>query len=173
MDLTFFAQILGLVSFALGISTFYQKDDRRLKIIMVIFNTNHLIHYILLGSVPAAASSFISVLRTGTSIFTSSKYVAAIFIALALAMSFKVVHSVADIWAPIGTIIGTYSLFILKGIKMRIAFILGASCWLTNNILVGSIGGTMLEMTAITMNSITIFRIYRDRKRQDTLPSPV
>jgi len=39
------AQILGLLSFALGIYTFYQKADKKLKIIMVVFSLNHMIHF--------------------------------------------------------------------------------------------------------------------------------
>jgi hypothetical protein len=53
----------------------------------------------------------------------------------------------------------------LRGIQMRIAFLIGACCWLTNNILVGSIGGTLLELTVITVNSLTIFRMLREQKR--------
>ncbi len=43
------AQAVGLVSFALGIAVFYQKDDTRLKALMLVFNLNHLLHYVLLG----------------------------------------------------------------------------------------------------------------------------
>ncbi|MDW1951725.1 YgjV family protein, partial [Vibrio sp. 812(2023)] len=68
-----------------------------------------------------------------------------------------------DLWPIIGTVIGTYSVFCLSGIRMRIGFLLGASCWLTNNILVGSIGGTLLEMTVIVMNLLTIYRLHRQQ----------
>ena len=68
-----------------------------------------------------------------------------------------------DVWPILGTVIGTYSVFCLSGIRMRSGFLLGACCWLTNNILVGSIGGTLLEMTVIVMNSTTIYRLYRQR----------
>ncbi|MDF5627434.1 YgjV family protein, partial [Vibrio parahaemolyticus] len=33
----------------------------------------------------------------------------------------------------------------------------------TNNILVGSIGGTLLEMTVIVMNLLTIYRLHRQQ----------
>lgn len=46
---------------------------------------------------------------------------------------------------------------------MRIGFLLGAACWLTNNILVGSIGGTLLEVSLMAMNSMTIYRLYRQQ----------
>ncbi|EEX36124.1 hypothetical protein VIB_002438 [Vibrio metschnikovii CIP 69.14] len=61
--------------------------------------------------------------------------------------------------------IGTFAIFMLRGVSMRIAFLIGACCWLTNNILIGSIGGTLLELTVIMVNSVTIYRLLRDQKR--------
>lgn len=58
------AQALGFLSFGLGISTFYQKNDRHLKILMLVFNLNHLLHFLLLGSMLSALSALLSALRT-------------------------------------------------------------------------------------------------------------
>ncbi|KOE88391.1 permease [Vibrio alginolyticus] len=159
------AQALGFVSLALGISTFYQKDDRKLKIIMFIFNLNHLLHYFLLGSMLSVLSAFLSALRTAASIYTSSKYVAALFISISLGLGVYLAQHWWDLWPIVGTTIGTFAIFMLKGIAMRVAFLVGATCWLINNILVGSIGGTLLELTVMTMNSITIYRLVRDQRR--------
>ncbi|SUQ28481.1 membrane protein [Vibrio vulnificus] len=163
------AQALGFLSFGLGISTFYQKNDRHLKILMLVFNLNHLLHFLLLGSMLSALSALLSALRTTTSIFTSSKWVAAIFIliGIGIGIGIGIVSGLGmaehwwELWPIVGTVIGTYSLFVLSGIRMRIGFLAGATCWLINNILVGSIGGTLLEMTVIIMNLITIYRLYR------------
>lgn len=155
------AQALGFLSFGLGISTFYQKNDRHLKILMLVFNLNHLLHFLLLGSMLSALSALLSALRTTTSIFTSSKWVAAIFILIGIVSGLGMAEQWWELWPIVGTVIGTYSLFVLSGIRMRIGFLAGATCWLINNILVGSIGGTLLEMTVIIMNLITIYRLYR------------
>ncbi len=155
------AQALGFLSFGLGISTFYQKNDRHLKILMLVFNLNHLLHFLLLGSMLSALSALLSALRTTTSIFTSSKWVAAIFILIGIVSGLGMAEHWWELWPIAGTVIGTYSLFVLSGIRMRIGFLAGANCWLINNILVGSIGGTLLEMTVIIMNLITIYRLYR------------
>ncbi|MGG5575076.1 YgjV family protein [Vibrio diazotrophicus] len=166
------AQALGLVSFALGISTFYQKDDRKLKIIMLIFNMNHLLHYLLLGSMTSALSAALSAARTGTSIYTSSRYVAAVFIVLGLSLGLSISNHWWDMWPIVGTVIGTFAVFMLRGIAMRIAFLVGGICWLINNIIVGSIGGTMLEATLICVNLLTMFRLVRDTKKA-VIPSEV
>ncbi|OQK44317.1 hypothetical protein XM75_c21217 [Vibrio vulnificus] len=155
------AQALGFLSFGLGISTFYQKNDRHLKILMLVFNLNHLLHFLLLGSMLSALSALLSALRTTTSIFTSSKWVAAIFILIGIVSGLGMAEHWWELWPIVGTVIGTYSLFVLSGIRMRIGFLAGATCWLINNILVGSIGGTLLEMTVIIMNLITIYLLYR------------
>ncbi|RZP71725.1 YgjV family protein [Vibrio vulnificus] len=155
------AQALGFLSFGLGISTFYQKNDRHLKILMLVFNLNHLLHFLLLGSMLSALSALLSAFRTTTSIFTSSKWVAAIFILIGIVSGLGMAEHWWELWPIVGTVIGTYSLFVLSGIRMRIGFLAGATCWLINNILVGSIGGTLLEMTVIIMNLITIYRLYR------------
>ncbi|WP_432460868.1 MULTISPECIES: YgjV family protein [unclassified Agarivorans] len=168
VDLSF-AQALGFVSFALGISTFYQKNDKTLKIVMLIFNLNHLVHYLLLGSVVSALSALLSALRTATAIYVSSKKVAVVFISISLASGIYMSDTLWDLWPILGTIIGTYSVFVLKGIPMRLGFLAGASCWLINNITVGSIGGTLLEITVIHMNLITIYRLTRERRQALTL----
>ncbi|EHK9053096.1 YgjV family protein [Vibrio vulnificus] len=155
------AQALGFLSFGLGISTFYQKNDRHLKILMLVFNLNHLLHFLLLGSMLSALSALLSALRTTTSIFTSSKWVAAIFILIGIVSGLGMAEHWWELWPIVGTVIGTYSLFVLSGIRMRLGFLAGATCWLINNILVGSIGGTLLEMTVIIINLITIYRLYR------------
>jgi len=159
------AQGFGYLSFFLGISVFYQKDDRKLKILMLIFNLNHLLHFLLLGSIVSALGALLSALRTATAIYVSSKIVAAVFIFIALISGIWLSDSIWDLWPILGTIIGTYSVFVLKGEKMRIAFLAGSICWLINNILVGSIGGTLLEITIISMNIFTVLRL-RQIKQQ-------
>ncbi|QLK46256.1 YgjV family protein [Vibrio owensii] len=163
VDSTTLAQAFGFVSFSLGLAVFYQKNDRTLKIMMLLFNATHLLHYLLLGSLTSALSALLSALRTTTAIFISSKWVASFFIVVSLISGLCVTEQWIDMWPILGTIIGTYSVFCLSGIGMRIGFLLGACCWLTNNILVGSIGGTLLEISLIGMNSVTIFRLYRQQ----------
>ncbi|MEZ9646371.1 YgjV family protein [Vibrio sp. 10N.261.52.C2] len=159
------AQMLGYVSFALGVSAFYQKDDKKLKILMCILNINHMLHYLLLGSIVSALSSLLAGLRTATAIYISSKVVAVVFITISLVSGVWLSNSIWELWPILGTIIGTYSVFVLKGIQMRIGFLIGATCWLTNNILVGSIGGTLLEVTLISVNLMTIFRLLREQRQ--------
>ncbi|ORT52264.1 permease [Vibrio sp. qd031] len=164
MNVEFTAQLFGLVSFGLGLSTFYQKDDRKLKVIMLLLNVNHLVHFLLLGSLLSAVGAALSALRTYCAIYTRSIWVAAIFIGVGVASGTALAENWYQLFPIAGTIIGTYSIFLLKGITLRIGFLLGSTCWLVNNLMVGSIGGSLLEISVIVMNITTIVRIYRDRQ---------
>ena len=159
------AQVLGYISFILGVSTFYQKDDKKLKIAMLIFNLNHVLHFLLLGSIVSVLSALLSALRTATAIYVSSKTVTVGFIFISLVSGVWLSNSIWELWPILATIIGTYSVFVLKGIQMRIGFLIGATCWLINNILVGSIGGTLLEVTVISVNVMTIFRLLKEQQQ--------
>ena len=163
------AQGLGFLSFALGIYAFYQKDDKKLKVVMFIFSLNHALHFLLLGSIVSTLSAMLSAIRTGAAIYVSSKRVAAFFIIIGLSSGIYLADSIWALWSVLGMCLGTYSVFVLKGIPMRIGFLLGAMCWLTNNISVGSIGGSLLEATLITVNIITIIRLLREQKKLNEL----
>lgn len=154
------AQAVGMISFFLGIVCFFQKDDRKLKTVMLIMNINNAIHFALLGAWTAVGASIFSVIRTGIALKTSSRVVAYLFILVLLVFGLITSNRWQDLFPIMGACIGTYALFCLSGIKMRIAFLLGAICWLTNNIIVGSIGGTLLEITLLTVNMNTIYRLY-------------
>ncbi|MCP8899289.1 YgjV family protein [Gilvimarinus xylanilyticus] len=157
------AQAVGFVSFLLGIACFYQRDDRHLKRVMVAMNLNHALHFALLGATTAVLSALLSLVRTSLALHTSSRVVAYAFIGITLGWGLYLADAWYDLFPIIGSCIGTYTVFCLRGIAMRFGFLLGACCWLTNNIIVGSIGLTLLEMTLIAVNLNTIRRLYRER----------
>lgn len=161
-------QGLGLLSFGLGVYSFFQRDDRKLKIFMFLMQLNNCLHYALLAAPTAALSSMLALIRTGLSLKTNSKLVAWLFILGSLALGGYLAEDWAGMLPVIGACIGAYSLFCLVGIRMRLAFLVGACFWLANNIVVGSIGGTLLEVTLISVNSSTIFRMWRAQRLSAT-----
>ncbi|MGF1688678.1 YgjV family protein [Photobacterium japonica] len=157
------AQLFGYLSFVLGVLTFYQKNDRRLKMLMLLLTLNHAVHFALLGAVAACASALLSLLRTSVSLYTRSHRVAYGFMLAGALMGYWVADTPADMLPIFGTTIGTYALFCLQGIVMRFAFLVGGACWLANNFIIGSIGGTALEALLMSVNVLTIWRLWRDR----------
>jgi hypothetical protein len=131
------AQFFGMISFTLGILCFYQRDDKRLKIMMLLLQLNNVLHFGLLGAWTASLSALLSVARTGLAIRTRSRRLAYLFILLSVVLGILVGDRWTDIFPVLGACMGTYAVFCLRGIAMRIAFLIGACFWLTNNIIVG------------------------------------
>lgn len=154
-------QLFGLISFGLGAIGFMQKDDHRFKLFLLLLNINHTLHFVLMDALTSAFCSFISMGRTLTSMKTKSKYVACFFILITVLISPLWAEYWYDWLCVVGVCIGTYGLFCLSGIKLRLVMMVGTLCWLANNILVGSIGGVMLETMVLVINIVTISRLYR------------
>ena len=57
------------------------------------------------------------------------------------------------------SVLGTFALFFLKGVQMRLVMLGGTALWLVHNYLVGSLGGTVLEAVLCITNLVTIFRM--------------
>ncbi len=160
------AQCFGYVAFALGTSAFAQKNDRRLKFLNATQCLAYSTQFILLGNLSASASMLISCSRSFLALKTRSPYVAALIVTVSIAIGFVFAKGPAG-WVPVfGSIAATLALFLMSGIPMRVVLLMSTLLWLTNNILSGSIGGTMLECTIATINISTIIRMSRVRPQE-------
>jgi hypothetical protein len=154
------AQLFGYAAFVLGVMSFLQKDDRRFKLYMSAECLAYVLHFALLGNPTAVASSVISVSRSVLSLYTKAAWVAFALVALNLALGWHLVEVWWN-WLPLlASCIGTLALFLLSGIRMRLIMLLGTGCWLVNNILSGSIGGTALELVILITNLRTIYALW-------------
>jgi len=160
------AQLFGYAAFVLGVLSFLQKDDRRFKLYMSAECLAYVVHFALLGNPTAVASSVISVARSVLSLYTKAAWVAFVMVALNLALGWGLVELWWN-WLPLlASCIGTLALFLLSGIRMRLVMLLGTGCWLVNNILSGSIGGTALELVILVTNLRTIFTLRQQNTQE-------
>ena len=70
----------------------------------------------------------------------------------------------------IGTSIATYGFFKTSGLTFRLLLLFNSTCWLFNNILVGSIGGILSEATFFSMNLVMIVRLYYQQTNEQQVP---
>lgn len=158
------AQCVGYLAFVLGVGSFMQQDDRRFKLLMAAECLAYIIHFALLGRPTAVASSTMSLLRSVLSLFTRSKWVAFVVIAANLGLGLAFATRASD-WLPLGaSCIGTLALFLMEGVRMRIAMLCGTVLWIVNNVIAGSVGGTALEVVIAAVNLMTIRRMLRDAR---------
>jgi hypothetical protein len=161
------AQIVGYVALILGVAGFLQKSDLKLKLLTGSESLAYTLHFFLLGNPVASASAFVSAMRFFVSVRSRSPVLAVIFIVLNLAAGVFTATSAIGWLLVIFNCVATYGAFMLRGIPMRLSFLSSTVLWLTNNIVSGSIGGTVLESTVAVANTVTIIRMLRDGRAQD------
>lgn len=158
------AQWAGYAAFVLGVGSFMQKDDRRFKLYMAAECFAYIVHFYLLGRPTAVASSTMSLLRSVLALYTRSTWVAFLVIAANLALGATLATRASD-WLPLGaSCIGTLALFLMEGVRMRLAMLCGTGLWIVNNVIAGSVGGTALELVIAAVNIVTIRRMMRDAR---------
>lgn len=166
------AQCFGYVAFVLGVACFLQTDDRRFKWLMTGECLAYIAHFALLGNPTAVASSSLSMLRSLLSLYTRSGWVAVAIVAANLGFGLAIAEQPRD-WLPLAaSCLGTLALFTLQGVPMRLLMLCGTGLWIANNLLVGSIGGTALEVVIAGINMTTIARLLRQRGRARPSPAP-
>lgn len=159
------AQCFGYLAFVLGVGSFLQTDDRRFKLWMVGECLAYVVHFSLLGNPTAVASSLVSVARSALALRTKSVWVALAVVVVNMGLGLALVKQPSD-WLPlVASCLGTLALFLLQGIPMRLVMLCGTGMWIANNVIVGSIGGTALEVTIAVVNLVTIVRMARRASR--------
>ena len=161
MDFTAPSQLVGYLAFFLGITAFAQRIDWRLKFLVASECVAYTLHFFLLGNNAAAVSAALSALRTFASLKTHSPWVAGFFLVLNLVLGMAVANSWTAIFPIMAGLSGTVAVFLLRGVGMRLLLLCATLCWLTNNILSGSIGGTLLESSIAVVNGATMWRLWR------------
>lgn len=164
MDFLSPAQCMGYVAFVVGILAFLQKSDRRLKVLNATESLVYAVHFVLLGNLPASASSLVSGFRSFLALKTRSPRVALVMLVIGVALG---VHLARDVfgWFPIvASCIATVAVFFLHGVPMRLCFLTSTILWLVNNIISGSIGGTLLEAVIAVVNISTILRMRKEAR---------
>jgi len=157
------AQCVGYVAFVLGVLAFLQKNDRRLKALNATESLVYSVHFTLLGNPPAAACALLSCFRSFSALKTRSPLLAAVIIVVNIGLGFVFAKTGAG-WLPvIGSCFATVAIFFMRGIRMRLVLLFSTLCWLANNIVSGSIGGTLLELTITTVSIVTITQMLKER----------
>ncbi|MBJ6724580.1 YgjV family protein [Geomesophilobacter sediminis] len=155
------AQCLGYLAFVLGIYAFTRKNDRRLKFIVGLESIAYVIHFTLLGNAAAAGSAAITSARSFLAVKTASPILAALVIVANISVGLLLTRHASDLLPVVGSGIATYAMFAMRGIPMRLVILGSTFCWLANNILTGSIGGTLLESIIAVVNLSTVVQMYR------------
>lgn len=156
-------QLTGYLALVLGVAGFLQTDDRRLKLLVGLEGVAYVVHFALLGVPSAAGSAAVSAARTLLSIRIRSVWLAVASVAAALAIPVAL-RTRGPGWLPVaGSCLGAIAVCTMEGLPMRLVLLGATSCWLANNLLSGSVGGTVLEAFILAASLVTVVRLIRSR----------
>jgi hypothetical protein len=157
------AQAVGLLAFGVGITAFWQRDDQRFRMQLTAFSGIICAHFFLMGAPAAGLSAALSGVRTLVSTRTRNLAVMLGFMLVVWLVGLPKVSEPMQLLALIGTTLGTFGLFRLQGVPLRLCMLTGTLCWLAHNIWLGSIGGSLIEVSFLVVNGITMVRLLRGK----------
>lgn len=159
------AQAIGLVASFFIVFSFSQKVDNRFKGFLMVGNVLFAVHYFMLGGYAAVVTNILNFLRLGASIeFHKSKKMMYIFLGAYIFSAFFVVKEPTDFLPIFASLIGTYSMFMFSGIKMRVVGIFASASWLGYGILYRSIGGIITDSVSIVLTLLTISKLKKEQE---------
>lgn len=165
-------QAVGLAALLLCIAGFASRQDRRLLVILIFANVAFALQFALFGAWTAAGISALVILRILVAIRMPGNRIAMLVL---LAASLGVAHVTwagpTDIFPLAAGLLGTYAMFMLRGIPMRLGLAGCAVLWAVTNALSGSMGALAAEVLVLATNLFTIARLLRDRKGQVSAPA--
>ncbi|MCE8017740.1 YgjV family protein [Halomonas sp. MCCC 1A17488] len=160
-------QGVSLVALTLCIVAFASKRDDRLFVLLLFANVAFAAQFALFESWVAAGISALIVLRIAlVRRFRRNRALMLGMLLATLAVAALTWSGPRDIPALAAGLLGTYGMFMLSGIPMRLALAGAALCWVASNVLAGSIGGTVAESLIFLTNVFTMLRLRRDARVQ-------
>ncbi len=155
-------QICGLIALGFCIAGFANKNDDRLMVLLISANVAFALMFAFFASWTAAALTVLVILRIALARkFQGSWRIMAAILAINLLVAAVTWREATDIFPLTAAVLGTVGMFMLRGIPLRVVLGLAALAWMLNNIVIGSVGGTLAEAMVLVTNLITIVRLHR------------
>lgn len=161
MNLYWVAQAVGGLAFLVGITMFFNRNDKRFKLQLALYSAVIGCHFFLMGAGAAGTSAELNALRTLIATRTRNIAVMFVFIFLTLALGLSQVKHLVELLPIAGTVISTWALFRTRGLTTRCVMWCSTAGWVTHNIWLGSIGGSLIEGSFLIVNGLAIIRFRR------------
>lgn len=156
-------QGVSLVALALCLVAFASKRDDKLFVLLLFANVAFAAQFALFASWVAAGISALIVVRIAlVRRFPRHRALMVGMLFATLAVAALTWSGPRDLPALAAGLLGTWGMFMLRGIAMRVTLAVAAFCWVLSNLLAGSIGGTLAESLIFVTNVVTILRLRRD-----------
>ena len=156
----FLSQILAGIVISFDLLSFQFKDRRKIISCFLLACILLSIHFALLGQWTAAAIMLISTCRYFTSIFTTSRRVASIFVLVSLATTFFTFNGITSLLSGAASVFQTVAAFSRNDKTLRLMMIVGITLWLVHNMLIASPMAVVAELLFMGSNLVGLYRYY-------------
>ncbi|EGU52948.1 hypothetical protein VINI7043_03420 [Vibrio nigripulchritudo ATCC 27043] len=157
-------QLVGFIAFLFGSAAFAHKCSYRMRIHLALFQVLLVAHFVLMDAMTAATTCAVSVLRIYFSTRTQSSFLMWVFIGLIWVLGLPNASEPHQYLTLLSTSIATWGMYKWEGLAMRGTVLLNTLCWLIHNLILGSVGGILMESTFAIINAITMFRLYKSQR---------
>lgn len=164
-------QFIGLIAYLVVLWSFSRKKDDHFIYGQIVSSIFWVFHYGMLEKLAASATTGVHILRYGSAPFARKHQQWRLWIAIIVAFFYfacglTFAKEFID-WMPIiASIIGSFAVAFLEGIRMRIVFLIVSCFWLSFNLASHSIGGSLTDISVLTINFITILRLRADKQKE-------
>lgn len=155
------AQGIGVIAFFVGITTFFNRDQRRFKGQLSFYSMLIGCHFLLMGAHAAGISAELNAIRTLVTLRTRSIWVMLVFILLTLGLGLYSLKHAIELLPIISTTLSTWALFRTEGLTTRCVMWCSTAGWVIHNIWLGSLGGSLIEGSFLLVNGWNIIRFRR------------
>lgn len=163
-------QVLGYIAVIFAIIGTLQKDDKDLIIFASVCYIFMFLHFVMIGSLVTAMTIAIGLVRNIVSLKTKSINAAYFFALLYAVAGLYFMQQPIDLLPTVGAILNTFVIILLSRIKLRLSMILiSLTCGIPNAIIIGSIGGFMIEFVLSSLSLVTIYRLYKEDKSNNKI----
>lgn len=164
MDTVTLAQWIGWLAAGFGFIAMSRKEERSVKLWLLVHTFFYGLHFHLLGLPFAVAANGIAFARIGISIYSRSWLWVFLLSGLSVAAGL-VPMSGEEPWHAylplVASVLLCVTLFRLRGAPFRLGLLLGSLLWLLHNFWAGSYGGCALEAGMCLSTMIGWYRSCR------------
>ena len=159
--MTFAAQAFGWLAALAGFAALALRDERRVRIGLIVHTVLYLVHFALLGLPVAVASNVVALLRLTLSLrYRSYGFVVVLSLA-ALIPGLLYGTGFITVLPMLASLVLTFVLFRCRGLALRFGILAGSLLWLIHNAAVGSWGGMAVEIGLSLSTLVGICRTWR------------
>lgn len=138
-------QLWGWFAAIAGFSALAAREERSVRIGLIVHTVCYLVHFALLGLPAAVVANVVALMRLTLSLRYRSWWLVVVLTGAALMPCFFYGTGWVSLLPMAASVVLTVALFRFEGARLRVSILVASLLWLIHNLVVGSLGGVVVE----------------------------